>query len=347
MSFPLQRITDAIGAALTGDPALVIEGAAPLDKAGPAHISFLANPRYAKEVAHSRAGAIILEKDLPGLTCSRLIMKNPYLGWARACALFVPDRTPFLPRDIHPTAVVHTSASLGHNVHVGPRVAIGAGVRVGDNVLLHTGVVLEENCRIGSDTEIHPNAVIHYNVTVGCRCIIWSGAVLGAYGFGYALDNDTFVRIHQLGSVVLEDEVEIGANSCVDRGAAGDTLIRRGTKIDNLVQIAHNVEIGRDCAIAGQCGISGSCKLGDRVKFAGQVGVMGHVTIGNDTYVGSKAGVSKTFPEKSTLTGYPARPLMEQRRAEASLLRLPEFLKQYRALEEKVRSLESRLNPPS
>jgi UDP-3-O-[3-hydroxymyristoyl] glucosamine N-acyltransferase len=340
MPITLQSLSGKIGAALVGAQSnSELSGIAPLSTAGPSQVSFLSNPRYAKEALLTKAGAVILEKEIPDLPCPQLLVKNAYLAWAATCNLFAPDRSNVLPRAVHSTAVIHPGAKLGRDVHVGPHASVGARTVIGDGSTLHAGVVIEEDCRLGKNVEVHPNAVIHYGTLIGDGCVIWSNAVLGAYGFGYAQDGPKFVRIAQLGRVVLEDNVDIGAGTTVDRGAAGDTLLRRGTKVDNLVQIAHNVEVGEDSAIAAQSGLSGSLKIGNRVKIAGQVGFVGHITIGDDSFIGAKAGVSKSYPEKSNITGYPARPFMEVRRSDVALTHLPELLK-------RVAALEAKLNPP-
>jgi UDP-3-O-[3-hydroxymyristoyl] glucosamine N-acyltransferase len=199
-------------------------------------------------------------------------------------------------------------------------------------------VVVEDHCAIGGDCEIHPNTVIHYGTRIGSRVVIWSGAVIGSYGFGFAPDGDRFVTIPQLGHVVLEDDVRVGAGTAIDRGAAGPTRVKQGTKIDNLVHIAHNVQIGENCAVTAQVGISGSTVIGDRVKIGGQAGFVGHIEIGDDSFVGAQAGVSRSFPAKSTLSGYPARDLMDVRRSDVIVGRLPEIAKRLDALEKKLKT---------
>jgi UDP-3-O-[3-hydroxymyristoyl] glucosamine N-acyltransferase len=315
------------------DDGLVLTGAAPLETAQAYQVSFLSNPKYAKEALLTRAGALITEKELPDLACAQLVVRNAYLAWAGTCEIFAPDRVPYLKAGIHPTAVLEADVKLGPDVHVGPRVVIGAQTVIGKSSRIHAGVIIEEKCVIGENVEIHPNVVVHYETRIGDRCILWSGTVLGSYGFGYAQDGPKFVRIPQLGRVILEDDVDVGANTAIDRGASGDTIIRRGVKIDNLVHLAHNIEIGEDSAIAAQTGMAGTCKLGKRVKVAGQVGIIGHIEIGDDSFIGAKAGVSKSFPAKSNITGYPARPILEVRRSDVAFSNLPELARRVAALE--------------
>jgi len=336
----LRQLAEKIGAqCMGGNGELTITGLAPLNAASASEVSFFSNTKYQTDLKNTRAAAVIMEKERSELPCAKLIMRNPYLGWALATALFRPDRTAFARQGIHQSARVHPEARLGPDVHVGPGACIGARTTIGARTIIHAGAVIEELCEIGNDCEIHPNAVIHHQTIIGNNCVIWSGAVIGSYGFGYAEDNARFITIHQLGKVVIQDDVDIGANCAIDRGAVGDTVIKRGTKLDNMVHCAHNVEIGVDCAIAAQTGISGSVKIGNRVKIAGQVGFVGHIELGDDSFVGAKTGVSKNFPAKSILSGYPSRNLMDARRSDACLHKLPELIKKVRALENLVKKL--------
>ncbi len=335
MGINLGLIAKKIGAApIPAESTLYeVDCAAPLDSAKNNQISFLSNPKYSAIAKESAALAIITAKQIEGSAAIQLVVPNPYLAWAIVCELFAPERKSLLQGFIHLSAVVDPTATVSSDVHIGANSFIGPNTTIAKGCIIHSGVVIEENCSIGEGTEIHPNAVIHYNTVIGANCVIWSNVVIGAYGFGYALDGQQFVRIHQLGKVVIEDNVDIGACSTIDRGAVGDTVISKGVKIDNMVQIAHNVTIGDDSAIAAQSGLSGSLRIGKRVKIGGQAGFVGHIDIGDDSFVGAKAGVAKSFPPKSNITGYPARDFMEQRRLEASLLKVPELLKRVAALE--------------
>jgi UDP-3-O-[3-hydroxymyristoyl] glucosamine N-acyltransferase len=337
MNITLKDLCDRIGARCAdGNDAIVIRGIASLAGAKAGDLSFLASPKYLSEAQSSKASAIITTQELANVGAALLLTDNPYLSWAKATALFKPDRTSHLPRTIDPSAIVHCEATIESGVHIGANAVVGAGTRIESGAIIHSGVVIEENCRIGSDTEVHPNAVIHYGSSIGRRCVIWSNAVIGAYGFGNAKDGARFVGIHQLGNVRIEDDVSIGAGATVDRGAVDDTIIRRGAKIDNLVMIAHNVIVGEDSAIAAQTGISGSTSIGDRVIIAGQAGFVGHIEIGHDSFVGAQAGVSKSFPPGSKITGYPARNLMDVRRSDTAIMHLPELIQRVKALEKKI-----------
>ena len=340
MEISLRELAGKLAAKLVNDvDDTRITGIASLSGATRGDISFLSSLKYLEEAKVSRASAIIVPKELPGLEAAQLVTENPYLCWAKTVEVFVPNRDDYLPATMDPTAVIHSNARVASGVHIGPYVTIGANTRIDKGSVIHSGVVIEENCQIGCDVELHPNAVVHYGSNIGNRCVIWSNAVIGAYGFGNARDGARFVQIHQLGNVVLEDDVSVGAGSTVDRGAIDDTVIKRGAKIDNLVMIAHNVVIGEDTAIAAQTGISGSTKIGDRVLIAGQAGFVGHIEIGDESFVGAQAGVAKSFPAGSKITGYPARNLMDVRRCDTAVTNLPDLVKRVRELEKKIAEL--------
>ncbi len=342
MNISLKDLAKKIGAQVAdGQDDVVVRGVSALATANEGDITFLSSLKYLDQAKTTQASAIILPKDIPDVKAAKLLTDNPYLCWAKTAEIFVPDRSEHLPHGSDPTAVIHPSADIAADAHVGPNATVGAGTRLGAGCIVHSGVVIEENCTIGRNVEIHPNVVIHYGTRIGDRCVIWSNAVIGSYGFGNAKDGAKFVRIHQLGNTVLEDDVHIGSGTTVDRGAVDDTVIKRGAIIDNLVMIAHNVIIGEDTAIAAQTGISGSTRIGDRVLIAGQAGFVGHIEIGHDSFVGGQAGISKSFPPGSKITGYPARNLMDVRRSDTAVSNLPELVKRVKALEKKIKELES------
>ncbi|MEE9398352.1 MAG: UDP-3-O-(3-hydroxymyristoyl)glucosamine N-acyltransferase [Methylococcales bacterium] len=340
MTIQLNKLATEVGATLSEkSDNIPIEGVATLSSATNRQISFLSSQKYLEQAKNSKAAAIILSRDIPEITAAKLITDNPYLCWAKTAALFAPDRSEHLPDAYHASATIDPTAKIASNTHIGPNAFIGGNTRIGRYSSIHAGVVIEENCTIGDNVEIHPNAVIHYGTEIGNNCIIWSNAVIGSYGFGNAKDGAKFVPIHQLGHVILEDDVGIGACTTIDRGAIENTIIRRGTKIDNQVMIAHNVEIGEDTAIAAQTGISGSTKIGNQVLIAGQAGFVGHIEIGSQSFVGAKAGISKSFPPGSKITGYPARNLMDVRRSDMALTKLPALLKKVRELEKQIEDI--------
>ncbi len=343
MANTLKDLAEQIGASLiNGDGSTLIQGVSTLANAGPGDLSFLSSPKYLGEARTSNAAAIISPNPLPDCGAAILLSENPYLSWAKAPAVFKPDRSAHLARTIAGSAMVDPSAKIGSNVHIGAGVVIGARTEIGSGSTIHSSSVIEENCRIGNDSEIHPNAVIHYGSRIGSRCVIWSNAVIGAYGFGNAKDGTRYIGIHQLGNTIIEDDVTIGAGATVDRGAVDDTVIRRGARIDNLVMIAHNVIIGEDTAIAAQTGISGSTHIGNRVLIAGQAGFVGHIEIGHDSFVGAQAGVAKSFPPGSKITGNPARSLLNVRRSDTAITHLPQLVQRIRELEKRIKDIDKK-----
>jgi UDP-3-O-[3-hydroxymyristoyl] glucosamine N-acyltransferase len=246
------------------------------------------------------------------------------------------------PRTVHATAVIDETAVLGRDVHVGAHVVIEGGVTIGDRSVILPGTCILRHSRIGDDCLIYPNVTIREYTEIGARVIIHAGAVLGGDGFGFLTEGTTILKVPQIGRVLIEDDVEIGANTCIDRATTGITRVRRGTKIDNLVQIAHNVEIGEDSFVCAQVGISGSTQVGARVKLAGQAGLVGHIRIGDGATVGAQGGVTKSIPADACWSGYPARDHAQAMRQNASLGKLPEALEAIRALEARLAALEAR-----
>ena len=247
---------------------------------------------------------------------------------------------PEIVEGVHDTAIVGEKVVLGKDVSIGPYVVVGDDTRIGDRTALHAGVQVGRNCKIGEDTVIYPNVALYRNTEVGNRVILHAGAVIGSDGFGFALEDGRYYRIPHVGRVVIENDVEIGANTTIDRAAMGVTRIGRGTKIDNLVQIAHNVVIGENCGIAAQVGIAGSTRIGNGVEIGGQAGFVGHIEIGDGSKIGAQAGVTKSFPAGSVITGYPARDLREMKRIEASETRLPELIRIVREQQKRIEELE-------
>jgi len=337
----LKELAEFLGGTVRGDETCRVNGLAPLEAAGPDKITFLANPKYAAKVATTGAGAVLMAPGGESYGRNVIEVANPYLCFAKLLNLFYVQ--PHAPRGVLPEAVVGTGVALGDDISVYPGAVIGDNVTIGDRCIIHPGAVLYPGVVIGDDTTIHANAVIRERCRVGRRCVIQPGAVVGSDGFGYAPDGRGYYPIPQIGIVVLEDDVEIGANSCVDRAALEVTLIKRGTKVDNLVQIAHNCQIGEDTMLCSQVGISGSAKIGNHVTLTGQVGVAGHLTIGDNVMVGAKSGVPSSLEANAGYSGIPALPHKQWLRSMAVVAALPDLKKSVTALEKKIAELESKL----
>jgi len=336
----LEELADALGVRLEGDPQRTVRGVAPLGEAGPEDLSFLANPRYLEEALQSAAGALVVDPDYAATDGQNLLRSdNPYLTFARAVDLLLPEESP--RAGVAPTAVVDPSTRLPESATVGPLAVVGGDVRLGEDVVIGAGCVLEDGVEIGDGSRLFPRVIVHAGTRIGRRCSIQGGAVLGSDGFGYAVDaGGRHHKVPQRGGLVIGDDVEIGANATIDRGSAGDTRIGAGTKIDNLVHLAHNVQIGRNVIIVAQVGIAGSTRVGDHAVIGGQVGIVGHLRIGDRARLGAQAGVIGDVPDDADFSGYPARPHREQMRSHALFARLPEMF-------DRLRALESRSPDPS
>jgi UDP-3-O-[3-hydroxymyristoyl] glucosamine N-acyltransferase len=336
----LRELAGQLGCDLRGDGAVEVVRVAGIDESGPGDLTFLANPRYAKHLATTRASAVIVSPETVTALPS-LLSANPYLAFARAVALLHPDAPP--APGVHPLAVVDPSAVLGEGVHVGPLAVVGPRVRLGDRSVLHAHAVLYPDVVVGRDCLLHSGVQVREGCRLGDRVVVQNGAVIGADGFGFARDDQgRYHKIPQRGIVVVEDDVEIGALCAIDRAALDETRVGRGTKIDNLVQVGHSVTIGRDTVVAGQVGIAGSTRIGDRVTLAGQVGVVGHINIGDDVVVTAQTGVPGDVEPGRVISGSPAFDNRDWLKATAVFARLPELQKRLRALERRLAELEER-----
>jgi len=335
----LKELAEYLGGTVRGDETCRVDGLAPLEAAGPAKITFLANPKYASKVADTGAGAVLMAPGGESYGRNTIEVANPYLAFAKLLTLFYVQPHP--PQGVMPEACIGIGASLGEDITIYPGAIIGDNVTIGDGCVIYPGAVLYAGVSIGDDTVIHANAVVRERCRVGKRCVIQPGAVIGSDGFGYAPDGSSYYPIPQIGIVVLEDDVEIGANSCIDRAALETTLIRRGTKLDNLVQIAHNCQIGEDCMIVSQVGISGSTKIGNHVTLAGQVGVAGHLSIGDNVIVGAQSGVPGSLSANAGYSGTPAIPHKEWLKSMAVVPKLPDLRKTIASLEKRIAELEA------
>lgn len=302
-------------------------------------IVFLSNPKLRESIESSRATVVIVKKgiSITGKIC--LEVEDPYLGYAKVAQLF-EDTLPSFCTGISPGAIIDPSAQIAESVSIGPGSVIGSNVYIGSGSIIGANCVVEKGSRIGSDCRIDSGVIIRWDTYIGNNVIIQSGVVIGSDGFGNARDGSKYVRIPCFGNVVIEDGVEIGANTTIDRGNLEPTKIGTGVKIDNLVHIAHNVSVGEDTAIVAQVGISGSTVIGKRVILAGQAGCVGHIEIGDDAFVGAKAGISKSVPARGKVTGYPARDFMTMRRIEAAQAHLPDLLKELKRIKDDILKLK-------
>jgi UDP-3-O-[3-hydroxymyristoyl] glucosamine N-acyltransferase len=319
----LAAVARAAGGTLPPDaPALLLDGVAPLQTAGPRQVSFLDNRRYAAALAATGAGAVIVHPDMAARVPAGavpIVTAQPYVGWARVATLFHPP-APARP-GVHASAIVGAGAVLDPSAEIGPFAVIGEAARIGPRCRIGAGAVIGAGVVIGADCRIGPHATLTHAL-LGARVYVYPGARIGQEGFGFATTEAGFVTVPQLGRVVLEDDVEVGANSTVDRGSAHDTVIGAGSRLDNLVQIGHNVRLGRCCVIVSQAGISGSTVLGDFVMVAGQAGLTGHLRIGSRARIGAQAGVMSDVPEGADILGSPAEPVRVFFRQVAALRRL-------------------------
>lgn len=343
MSKTLAEIAKFLDAELTGDPKIVITGISGIKEAKDGDITFVANPKYNHLVKETNASAIIASKDFSAVTQKPVIRTdNPSLAFSKVVSLIFSIEIKH-PQGIHPQAVISKSAKLGKNVAVGACAVLEDNVEVGDNTIIYGGSYVANDARIGKDCLIYPDVSIRERVKIGNRVIINNGAVIGSDGFGYVTVDGVHKRIPQVGTVVVEDDVEIGANVAIDRARFDKTIIGKGTKIDNLVHIAHNVIIGENSLIIAQTGISGSSTIGKNVILAGQSGVVGHVSIGDNVVVGAQSGVTKSVEANTTVSGYPAKPHDIAKRINACIQRLPRLFKTISNLEKKIEELEERL----
>jgi UDP-3-O-[3-hydroxymyristoyl] glucosamine N-acyltransferase len=335
----LAELASALGCELAGDGSIEITSVAGMEQAGPGDLTFLANPKYAPRVKHTRAGAIVLAERVAGLAAAQLISSNPYLDFARALALFYQPPRP--APGIHSLACVAASAAIGDNASIGPFAVVGEDVILGHNAVLHPHAVIYQGARIGDDFYAHSHAVVRENCRVGNRVILQNGVVVGGDGFGFAKRADgTHAKIVQSGVTVIEDDVEIQTLTSVDRASLGETRVKRGAKIDSLVQVGHGSTVGEDNIICAQTGLAGSSVLEKNVLLAGQVGVSGHLTIHDNAVIYAQSGIGGDVPAGARMSGSPAFDAREWLRAITAFPKLPEILRTIRQLEKKVAALE-------
>lgn len=329
------EIARLVGGRLEGGTDPNISGAAPLDRAGPDELSFLANPRYLPYLQQSRAGVILVGRGLAeecGDDVVRIIVDDVHRALALVLSHLYPE--PVVTPGVHPTAVIEEGAELGEGVSIGAYAVVGSGARIGDRSRIGAHCVIGDRCELAEDVVLHPHVTLYPGVRIGARSIVHSGTRIGVDGFGYVFIDGAHRKVPQVGACVIGADVEIGANTTIDRGSIGATEIGENVKIDNLVHVAHNVRIGDRSIIVAQVGIAGSTTVGRGVTMGGQVGVPGHVRIGDGATLAAQAGVFGDVPAGALYSGYPARPHKEALRAQAGLFRLPQLMKRIRALEQ-------------
>jgi UDP-3-O-[3-hydroxymyristoyl] glucosamine N-acyltransferase len=337
----LGKLAEALGAVLEGDPERTVSGVAPLQTAGPDDVAFVSDVRHLEAARVSRAGAFLTPSEATGLPGAVLRCAAPRLTLIDLLGLFHPSDA--LVPGIDPSAVVSREALVDPTAAVGALAVVEAGAVIGPRVRLHPFVYVGPGAQIGEECVLYPHVTVRDGVRLGRRVIVHPGAVLGADGFGYQFDGAVHRKVPQVGGVIVEDDVEIGANTTIDRSTLGDTIVHRGTKIDNLVMIAHNVEIGEDAILAAQVGIAGSCHIGRGVVLTGQVGVADHVTIGAGAIALAQTGIAFDVPAGEKVMGYPARPTNLGWRIVVAERQLPDLVRRVRQLERRIEELESRL----
>lgn len=339
MDLSIKDIARLVDGKIEGDDTLFVTGVAKIEEAKKGELSFISNPKYAKFIDSTEAAVVLVNNEFPKTLKTVIRTENPYVAFLTILKkLYPPVST--IEAGIHASAIIHQSSKIGESVSIGAYVVIGKNCRIGNQVKIHPGVIISDAVEIGDDTVLYTNVSIRENVKIGNNVIIHCGTVIGSDGFGFAREGQIYQKIPQVGTVVIEDRVEIGANCAIDRATLGETRIKKGAKLDNLIQVAHNVVIGEDTVIAAQTGISGSTKIGQGVIVGGQVGFAGHIKIGDNTSIGAQSGVSKDLPPNSIYFGYPARPIMQAKREQAALRKLPELLKKISVLEKKIEGKE-------
>ncbi|MFQ5964605.1 MAG: UDP-3-O-(3-hydroxymyristoyl)glucosamine N-acyltransferase [Candidatus Scalinduaceae bacterium] len=342
MDKTLKELASYVGGNVVGDENIRIKGVMTIDEAREGYITFISNKKYIRKLDQTRASAIIVSPEIEAEDRNLLITKNPYLAFAKIVDLMMNPEAKY-PGTVDDTAKISELATIGSNVTVYPYVFIGGNTKIADNVVLYPNVYIGDNCQIGNDTVIHPSTVIHKGTIVGDRVTINSNVVIGCRGFGFAPDGRKYYKIPQIGITVIEDDVDIGANTTINRAVLGETRIKRGAKIDSEVMIAHNVEIGEDTLVTSQVGIAGTVKIGNHVLLAGGSGVDGHTEVGDNVIVGGWSGVIKDLPPGGTYLGTPAIEIERMRKCYIIIQRLPEMREEIKNLQKKIKQLENKL----
>jgi len=345
MKVTLETVAKAIDGTIVGDGSIEITGCAGIREARAGELTFLAHPRYEEYLEHTQASAVIVAENHRHTKKTLVQNSNPYLAYLKAVRFFQGEACPPTP-GVHASAVVAATASVDPTAQIGPHVVIEGGASIGPRTAIQAGCYVGADARVGADCTLYPNVTLREGCELKDRVIVHSSSVIGSDGFGFIRDGAAYCKLPQIGNVVVEDDVELGACVTIDRATTGTTRIGKGSKIDNLVQIAHNVQIGKNCIIVAQVGISGSTSVGDEAVLAGQVGVVGHIEIGAGAQVGAKSGVSRSVKPGERIFGYPALPVTQAMRIEASLRHLPELIQSVRQLKRRVEELEGKKPSP-
>lgn len=344
MEFTAKQIAEFIQGRVVGDDNAAVNTFAKIEEGKPGAISFLSNSKYTHYIYDTKSTIVLVDESLElehEVTCTLIRVKSAYEAVAKLLQLYESMKPK--KKGIDSLAFIDTTAKIGEDCYIGPFVAIGPNVTIGDGCVLHPHVTIGERATIGEDTEIYSNAVIYHDCKVGSNCILHAGCVIGADGFGFAPTADGYDKIPQIGIVTIEDNVEIGANTCVDRSTMGSTYVRKGVKLDNLVQIAHNTDIGANTVMSSQVGIAGSTKVGEWCMFGGQVGVAGHITIGNHVMLGAQSGVPGNIKDNQQLIGTPPMGMKPYFRSHAIFRRLPEMYKEMNDLRKELNELKAKM----
>jgi UDP-3-O-[3-hydroxymyristoyl] glucosamine N-acyltransferase len=327
MVIKVHDLAARLGGQVEGDDHLEVTGLAPIARAQASDVTFAENPKHCAAAEGCAATVVIVPLNAPASRKTLIRVKNPRAAFALALGIFHPPR-PY-PAQIHPTAQLGRNVLLGEGVFVGEYAVLRDSVAIGRRTVIEAHCVIGEGSRLGDNCRLYPNVTIYHDIRIADRVVVHAGSVIGSDGFGYVQDGAERLKIPQVGDVVIEDDVEIGANVTIDRATMDSTIIRRGTKIDNLVQIAHNVTLGQNCTIISQVGIAGSVQIGDNVTLAGQVGIADHLKVGSNSVVGAQSGVAEDVPPNSIMFGTPAQPMMQTKRQIIALRKLPELLRKF------------------
>lgn len=345
MTFTAQQIADFLKGEIVGNPDVEVDNFAKIEEGKPRTIAFLSNPKYTHYIYETKADIVLVNRDFtPDKPVSATLIKVPDAYAALAALLELANSLAPVKKGIEEMSFVSPSAKLGENVYVGAFAYIGEHVEIGRDAKIYPQAYIGDNVKIGNNVTIYAGVKIYHGCVIGDNCILHAGAVIGADGFGFSKQEGIYHKIPQIGNVVLEEEVEVGANTTIDRAVMGSTIIRKGVKLDNLIQIAHNCEIGRNTVMAAQVGIAGSAKLGEGCVLGGQVGIGGHITIGSHSQIGAQSGIISNTPEGSEVMGSPAYPVKNFFKSSIIIPKLPDMYRQLNALEKKIRELKKQLS---